>query len=143
MRYISAATPYPTESAIPNEVAMAVTRLLSSVAVGMVLIGLSACGGSTDATPASTAPAGSGNAVVIQNFAFAPGDLKVTAGTVVIFGNHDSTNHTVTSDTGSAQKFDSGPLQAGTAFQVTFNKAGTFTYHCSIHQYMTAKVEVG
>lgn len=48
--------------------------------------------------------------------------------------------HTVTADGGS---FGSGPLSTGSSFSHVFTRAGTYTYHCSIHTDMTGTVTVG
>ncbi|RME88605.1 MAG: hypothetical protein D6770_06610, partial [Anaerolineae bacterium] len=77
--------------------------------------------------------------VTIQNFAFSPSSLEIKVGTTVTWTNMDSAPHTVTADDGS---FDSGTLRNGDSFSFTFNEAGTFAYHCSIHPYMTASITV-
>ena len=61
------------------------------------------------------------------------------------------TNHTVTSDPGQADSFDShegvptnqvaGPPSGGT-YSRTFNTPGTFTYFCRVHPSMKGKVVV-
>jgi plastocyanin len=90
--------------------------------------------------PASEAPAaGGGDAVTIQNFAFGPATLSVAVGSTVTWTNADSAAHTVTADDGS---FDSKSIAAGSTFSQTFDTAGTFAYHCSIHPNMTASVDV-
>lgn len=50
---------------------------------------------------------GASASVSIQNFAFSPGTIQVTAGTTVTWTNNDQTTHTVTADDGS---FDSGDV---------------------------------
>jgi plastocyanin len=82
--------------------------------------------------------AGSG-AVRIADFAFAPDSSDVKVGDSVKWTNSDGATHTVTADDGA---FDSGNLAAGKAFSFTFDKAGTFAYHCNIHQSMTGTVVV-
>ena len=115
---------------------------------------LAACGGSgstpaasvaaSAAAPSAAAPseapaAGGGDAVTIKNFAFGPASLSVAAGSSVTWTNDDSTAHTVTADDGS---FDSSSIAPGSTFSQTFDTAGTFAYHCSIHPNMTATIEV-
>jgi plastocyanin len=78
--------------------------------------------------------------VTIQNFAFSPQTINVAPGTTVVWTNKDSTEHTVTSDTGAWS--DSGSLATGRTFSHTFTKAGTYRYHCSIHPFMKAMVVV-
>ena len=53
--------------------------------------------------------------------------------------NNDPVAHTVTSDNGV---FASGNLSPGATFSYTFNTAGTYSYHCSIHTYMVGTVAV-
>jgi len=77
--------------------------------------------------------------VSIPGFSFQPQNINVSAGTTVTWTNLDSTSHTVTSDTGL---FDSGSLSNGQTFSRTFNTAGNYDYHCSIHSFMTGRVVV-
>jgi plastocyanin len=94
---------------------------------------------STTTPSSSTTTPSSGNSVTIQNFAFNPASLTVTKGTQVTWTNNDSTNHTITSDSGA---FASDQVAPGGTFSFTFNDAGTFPYHCSIHTSMKATVIV-
>jgi plastocyanin len=100
--------------------------------------------GSSAATTGSGATAGTADSVVIKDFAFKPSDLKVKAGTKVTWTNEDSATHTATSDDGSnaPAKFDSGDLPKGKSYSFTFEKPGTYKYHCSIHSYMKGTVTV-
>jgi plastocyanin len=82
--------------------------------------------------------AGSG-AVRIADFAFAPDERDVKVGDSVKWTNSDGATHTVTADDGA---FDSGNLAGGKSFSFTFDQAGTFAYHCNIHQSMTGTVVV-
>lgn len=79
----------------------------------------------------------SSNMVTIQNFAFNPSSLTVPVGTTVIWTNQDTAPHTITADI-----FKSNTLQPGDSFSHTFNQAGSFSYHCSIHPFMTGTVTV-
>ena len=79
------------------------------------------------------------NAVTIQNFAFSPATITVKAGDSVTWTNEDSIGHSATADDNS---FDTGVLSKGQSKAITFSKAGTFTYHCSVHPDMKAKVIV-
>jgi plastocyanin len=82
--------------------------------------------------------AGAG-AVEIADFAFAPESRSVKVGDSVKWTNQDGVTHTVTADDGA---FDSGNLAGGKSFTFAFDQAGTFAYHCNIHQSMTGKVTV-
>ena len=79
------------------------------------------------------------NDVYIQNIAFSPAVLTVSAGTTVTWTNKDAMTHTVTSD---STLFNSGNIVVNGVYSYTFTTVGTYSYHCSIHPSMTAKVIV-
>jgi plastocyanin len=79
------------------------------------------------------------NEVFIQNMAFNPSTITVAPNTTIAWTNKESTTHTVTSNNGT---FNSGNLGKDSKFTFTFDSAGTYNYHCSIHPSMTAKVIV-
>jgi plastocyanin len=81
-----------------------------------------------------------GSEVKIDNFTFAPQDLVIPAGTSVRWVNRDDIPHTVVSDDKST--FKSKALDTDDSFSYTFTKPGTYSYFCSIHPKMTAKVVV-
>ena len=83
---------------------------------------------------------GTKSEVKIDNFSFAPGEITVTKGTTVNWVNRDDIPHTVVSD--DKTTFKSKPLDTDDKFSYTFSKEGTYTYFCSIHPKMTAKVVV-
>jgi plastocyanin len=91
-------------------------------------------------TAVSPSPArAQAQAVAIVDFAFDPATLEVPVGTTVTWTNQGAAPHTVTADDGT---FDSGTLQPGGTFSMTFDTPGTFTYHCEIHPSMTATIVV-
>ncbi len=63
---------------------------------------------------------------------FTPSLDTVAVGSTVTWTNSDSYGHTVTSDPGSSEVFDS-PVAAGASFSHTYSTAGTFGYYCKIH----------
>jgi plastocyanin len=87
----------------------------------------------------SPAVAQDATSVTIQNFAFSPNSVTITAGSSVTWTNMDSVTHTATGDDGS---FDTGDIAAGSSATITFNDPGTFTYHCAIHPNMTGTIVV-
>ena len=94
----------------------------------------------TTAPPATTTAAPRGSAAItIQAFTFTPPVLDVAAGTVVTATNRDGAPHTWTADDGS---WSSGELQTDAAASHTFDRAGTFDYHCEIHPSMRGSVTV-
>jgi len=148
--------------------ASGINRLVLVIALLALLAGAlaaSACGGGTKAkaTPAATAkattqatqaaatpkataqatqaaatPGAQGASVDAKNFAFEPKTVTIKVGQTVTWTNQDSVTHTVTGDGG----IDSGDLSKGKSYSKTFDTAGTFNYHCSIHPSMTGQVIV-
>ncbi len=75
----------------------------------------------------------------LATFAFTPSSIQVLKGTTINWTNTSPSTHTVTSDTGL---WDSGFLAPGASFTRSFNTAGVFSYHCSIHPSMTGSITV-
>ena len=71
------------------------------------------------------------------NFAFSPSTVNVTVGTTVVWKNTTAAPHTVT-----GSSFGSGTIPSGGTYSFTFSQPGSFAYHCMIHPYMTAVVNV-
>jgi predicted lipoprotein with Yx(FWY)xxD motif/plastocyanin len=74
--------------------------------------------------------AGQNVAITIRDNNFSPKTLTVKKGTTVKWTNEGTSTHTVTSDENT---FKSGDLDAGKSFSFTFDKPGTYPYHCEIH----------
>ncbi|WEO99823.1 plastocyanin/azurin family copper-binding protein [Streptomyces sp. FXJ1.172] len=81
------------------------------------------------------------DAVTIKNFAFSPTALEVKVGTTVTWTNQDTDAHTVTS-AASGGPLHSPALATHVTYGYRFTKPGTYAYLCTIHPFMTAKVEV-
>ncbi len=112
---------------------MKLKRIVGPVLVGLtVLIAFS--GGAVAAEKAS------GKEITIDNFSFGPQMLTVPAGTQVTWVNHDDIPHTVVSE--DLVTFRSRALDTDESWSFTFTKPGTYTYFCSLHPKMTAKVVV-
>ncbi|MGH9164064.1 MAG: cupredoxin domain-containing protein [Acidimicrobiales bacterium] len=128
-------------------------RLPAKLAVVLVVavLGLGACGGSSDDDAADTTAAddagastsdgvgAGGDQVTIKGFAFKPTPLTVKVGTAVMVKNEDNAVHTLTADDKS---FDTGQLDGGKSGSVTVSKAGDIAYHCEIHDYMKGVIRV-
>jgi len=82
-----------------------------------------------------------GSSVTINNYQYTPKSIAVKPGATITWTNKQADdNHTVTADNGS---FDTGVInKAGGTASLTFNTAGTFTYHCKIHSTMHGTVVV-
>jgi plastocyanin len=81
------------------------------------------------ATPPAAGQDSQKVAVTIDNFKFDPKEVKVKAGTVVVWTNSRG-KHTVTSEDGS---FGSGPLTAGESYEYKFEKPGVYPFYCMFH----------
>ena len=77
--------------------------------------------------------------ITIDNFSFSPATLTVPTGTTVHWTNHDDIPHTIVSDD---KAFKSKALDTDEQFTYTFTKPGTYSYFCSLHPKMTAKIVV-
>jgi plastocyanin len=125
--------------------------LLCVAAAGAVALG---CGGDYggDSGYAAPAPAPSActaaTATSVTSIALSPGNqfvpacARVPAGVAVTFTNGDGMLHTVTTDAGQPEQFDSGNLSPGATFPHSFAAAGTVQVHCSIHPEMRATIIV-
>jgi plastocyanin len=90
--------------------------------------------GSTDATSVAHVAVGkSGNV-------YSPAKLKVAVGTKVVWKNDSTTgvSHTVTAYGGNWSK--SVVLAPGQTTSFTFNKKGTYKYHCKFHSTLSKGV---
>jgi plastocyanin len=133
-------------------------RSLRFALTSLVLLSAVACGSSYSSPsttpspapspapgPVSTPAAGASpvtipvNASTLTNTAFAPDAVDVSAGGTVTWTNSDGVAHTSTSDTGV---WDSGIVQPGGQFSVSFPTAGTYRYRCLIHPGMVGTVVV-
>ncbi len=77
--------------------------------------------------------------IKIDNFTFAPMEVTVKVGTPITWINSDDIPHTVVS---LDNAFKSKTLDTDEQFSFTPTKPGTYSYYCSIHPKMTAKVVV-
>ncbi len=81
----------------------------------------------------------SGASVSIENFAFLPQVLTVSAGDRVTWSNNDGSPHAIA--------FKDDPAGSDTLFPTrtysrTFDRPGSYEYFCSIHSYMTGRIDV-
>jgi plastocyanin len=121
------------------------------VLLALVLPVIGACSSDSSTkstTPAVTTPittpAANGAAVAddggvgIADFKFTPNEVHVPVGGSVVWTNNDTQPHTAT----AAGAFDAGAIQPQTSATVVFETAGSFTYICSFHPFMTGTVVV-
>jgi plastocyanin len=89
--------------------------------------------------PVANVHAAASGGVTIKDFKYAPASISVSVGDSITWTNQDIAPHTATANDGS---FDTGSLSKGKSGSVTFSKAGTFPYICSIHPSMKGTVTV-
>jgi plastocyanin len=128
------------------------THFSQVVIAAIILAGSAACGGSGGSGGnAITDPGGSGSnnggnssgtshslAVTVMNNAYSPGTTAVAKGSTVQwtwnscqgdgYGGSVCTAHNVTFDDGVTSE-----TQESGTFSRTFDKAGTYKYHCTVH----------
>lgn len=86
------------------------------------------------------APAPADRVLTIEGFAFSPRTMTVDLGTRVTATNKDEAVHTWTADDG---EWDSGSLAQGESYSFTFRAAGTYSFFCKPHPFMTGSITVG
>jgi plastocyanin len=115
-----------------------VFSLAAAAVTALVLAGCGSDDNSTGTAQASKpASSGSGDAVTISDFKFAPASLTVDKGARVTVTNDDSTTHTATADDGA---FDTGNIDPGSSKTIALSKPGSYAYHCAIHPFMHGTV---
>lgn len=77
--------------------------------------------------------------VRIDNFTFGPMELTVPVNSTVTWINKDDIPHTVVATDGA---FKSRALDTDQKFSFKFEKAGTYSYYCSVHPKMVGKIVV-
>jgi plastocyanin len=97
-------------------------------------------------TPAATASTvARTEEVTVEGSQFVPGQLSISAGTVVTFVNLDAFAHTVTEGTAGQAADDAVAdemLDAGASVEVTFDEPGTYEITCRFHPTMQMTVVV-
>lgn len=103
------------------------------------LIGLAACDGAAQPTTGGPTSPADAETVSIVDFGYEPATLTITLGQTVRWTNDGDLPHTVTFDGGP----DSGTLNAGQAYEWTFDTLGEAPYTCTIHPTMRGVVNIG
>jgi plastocyanin len=116
------------------------TALVIAVASFLVIVLSSSVSttSSADTTARSPQPIPGVTRVDIADYKYAPRVLTVHAGAKVAWTNEDSVAHSAT----VAGGFDTGLFGKGQRRVVTFARAGTFRYICTIHPFMHGAVVV-
>ncbi len=102
----------------------------------VLLLAAVACGGSASA---AAKPVETSRVEMPPSYLFSPQVIQVPAGTTVSWHNGDNFTHSVQVAGVSDQALIARP---GDTVSVRFEKAGTFSYHCTFHPNMTGQVIV-
>jgi plastocyanin len=128
--------------------------IAATVTLSLAALSAACGGGSSDGAPTAppanaTAPSsatGDNTVKAVEGagdprtaWTFDPSEITVAAGGSVTFVDAGKEAHTATADGAS---FDTGTLNPGESKAVTFDEAGSFAYHCSLHPWMKGTVVV-
>lgn len=119
---------------------MTLRRPTANLSKGLAMLAASAAGVGFGVVSHADA-AGTTKKVHIVDIDFSPKLLKVKRGTTVTWSFEDkNTPHNVTSR--GKSKFKSSPTKQSGTYSVRFTKPGTYSYVCTIHFNMKAKIVV-
>lgn len=107
----------------------------------VVALTAGACGGGSSSKKSASSTKAGSETITIQSFKFNPDKLSVKVGDKVTVTNLDEgTPHSLTADDKS---FDTGVFQkSDNPKAITLKKAGTFTYTCTVHNFMKGTITV-
>ena len=107
-----------------------------------VTLGAGACGGGDSKKNQGAQVTAPGETPVrIVSFQFTPQTVTVKPGTKVTWTNDDTAVHAI-KDTSPLATPVSQDMGKDATFSITYERPGTYSYICGIHQYMTGTVSV-
>lgn len=120
-------------------------RTLAVATVALAAVALAACGDTTADEPASAAgcAVGAGETVTVEipEFAFSPDPVQISTCDEIVWENTHDQPHTSTGK--GEQTWSTGNVAPGASAEpVRFEEAGSFSYICALHPFMTGTVEV-
>jgi plastocyanin len=81
--------------------------------------------------------------VDIKNFAFAPTEITVKAGSRIVFVNRDQVPHSVIGATGKAELFRSPEqVDEDEDYSVVLSEPGSIDVRCGLHSHMRGVIKV-
>lgn len=118
---------------------MQARRPLAIASLALAALVPTGCGEDEEPGQGTSAAGARTTEVKIADFKYLPETITVSAGDTVTWRNSDDAPHTATADD---ETFDTGDLGRGEKDEVTFEKAGSFSYYCRFHAFMNGTVEV-
>ena len=104
-------------------------RLLPRLTTGLVLV---ACGVLVSCAPVATnssRPVRTSQVDLPPSYQFAPANIEVRPGTMVMWTNHDNFTHSVEVQ----GQTEVHMLRPGESTQISFDQPGTYPYVCTLH----------
>ncbi|MDP4221189.1 MAG: cupredoxin domain-containing protein [Bacteroidota bacterium] len=92
----------------------------------LLIVSISACTSTKNIKAASVPP----NTVIMADTKFTPNVITVPRGTTVVWQNAEDRVHTATANDKS---WNTGDMKIGERKGITFDKPGTYPYHCTHH----------
>lgn len=81
--------------------------------------------------------------VEIKNFAFAPTEITVKAGTRIVFVNRDQVPHSVIGVAGATELFRSPEqVDEDEDYSVVLSEPGSIDFRCGLHSHMRGVIKV-
>jgi plastocyanin len=114
-------------------------RTFSNGTTFAILLAILAGGGVVVARAAGDHTKMTGTEISVDNFTFGPTTITVPVNSTITWVNHDDVPHVIASTDGL---FRSKALDTDDKYTFTFDKAGTYSYFCSIHPKMVGKIIV-
>jgi len=117
-------------------------QLVRSVAAAFACVSIACTSSTMSSGNNNSPPPPNSQTVSIQDFYFSPSTVTIKVGQSIYWKNMGPSQHSTTADMGG---WDSGGLappgggngygggSAGQTYTMTFNTAGTYTYHCKFH----------
>ena len=116
------------------------TAILLAIPMAILGLVLGCSGGASSSVGGGGGAAPTPDTIVIKNFTYEPATLTVAPGATITVINQDSAPHTLTA---GDKSFDSGTIAGGQRGTVTApTKPDSYSYICTIHQYMTGTLIV-
>ena len=103
------------------------------------LAGVAALGAAIATLAAARAQGTKTAEIHIDNFAFTPAELTISAGTTVTWTNRDDIPHNIAE---KGLSFRSKVIDTDEQFTRTFDTPGEVLYFCALHPHMTGKIIV-